>query len=217
MGWPQVPSFPVQTTQYSYGGNFPNPKHFLPVAILASVVFTQSTASAPAPTRSTSSTFFTNIGNDGVNVDTDFTAAVAKQIVSISGDGEINYAIGPTASTAGEITTFTLVLDGSSYAIPVTLASGQRAALFSPANLGQAVYTTVGIYGVPIGTIDSTKTQYTATSDTVIVPLSGAVAVGIGRCEFRTSAVVSITHSVSITATAAMQRQCGLSYREYIA
>lgn len=190
------------------GFNYKTPRKLFPFARSQSVSAISNVAGS-TQTDSAAAGFWTNLGNNGVAVDTNFVAATPKQVLSASGAGEILGIIGPV-SGGTETTTFTFVLDGVTYTSPAfSVASGERAGLwFAYGTL--AAYTTANA-GLTGTTLDATKTIKT---DGVFIPgWDAPIARNTPKLEFSLTAVISITHSANVTGTASQERQSGVGYR----
>jgi hypothetical protein len=195
--------------------NLRHPKYFMPFASAATTEVWNTNSSA-GDSHSGEATFWTDFATSGVAVDTNFSAGVAKQILSTSTEGEMLGVLGPTAG-GSETTTFTLVWNGTTYTSPaISLASGERAGLI----IGSAYYnssTGVGSYdgatfGFPSG-LNAAKTMLTGT---VILPsFYSPFAWHTPKLRFVTLAV-SITHSANVTGTANNERQSGVLYRNFL-
>lgn len=160
----------------------------------------------------TAAAFFSGMDDQGVHVDTDFTADTYKTIASISGAGEMIGAVGPTAGGA-ETTTFRITVDGVVTAVAVLIASGDRAFLGPLSHLDQAVAGT----GVPWtgdqDDLDGTKRISNPGSlDKFVFSSTAARAYGLPRLRFETSLLVEMKHSANVTATASRERRAGVFY-----
>lgn len=193
------------------GLSFWHPENFIPFAITAGSI---GLSSASAHVASTAAGFFTLLADAGVNVDSNFSAGVAKQILSASGKGELFSVLGPT-SGGTETTQFTIVRDGTTYVSPAfAVASGFRAGLMCCSNAYSG--TIGGMWGdIAAGGfvpgLDATKTIVTGR---LILPNMGTPQQqGAPRMTFNSSLVVSITHSANVTGTGSQERQSGLAYR----
>lgn len=186
--------------------NFTHPERLFVNALASGSISNINVTTANA---ATAANFFTDLTNNGASVDSNFTASVAKQIVSLTGKGEIIYVIGPTA-TGSATTQFIFVLDGTTYTSPAfAVAAGERACL-TISGTQTAVYTTASA-GPAGGVLDSTKVWNTTT-----IQLPGwlsPLAWSVPRLQFSSSCVFSINHSENISGTAAQERQSGICYR----
>lgn len=196
----------------SLGINFSNPKQFIvsnKPAAQVRIIDTSTTA-----TTSGSAGFWTSVGNDGVAVDSNFTAATYKQILSITGDGEVGFVIGPTAG-GSETTTFEITVDGTLKEIAVSVSSGERAIL-AASFIQNDTYTTSSAFAGRIGDLNAAKTQYGTAVGRDIVSTGALASRGIPRLQFDTSLLVRIKHSANVTGTGSNERQSGVGYREYL-
>ena len=189
--------------------NYYNPERFFPFVAISSNI---STTLITAASGMNSAQGFTNLAANGVAVDSNFTAGAAKQILSVSGPGEMYGVIGPTAGGA-ETTQFTVVVDGLTYTSPAfAVTSGDRAGLWFALTYG-AVYTTAS-GSSSLMTLDATKTISNTT--TIALPLGMTpVSSSTPKLQFDTSLVVSVTHSANVTGTANQERQSGVGYRKF--
>lgn len=193
---------------FSRGFNFTHPNRLIPRVVEAANI---SLINGGTNSASTGSQFFTNLNNSGVAVDSNFSAGVAKQVLSASGRGEILGAVGPTAGGA-ETTQFIFVLDGATYTSPAyTLASGERAVLWF-ASIDGTAFTTAQV-GMQVAVLDATKSIQVNASGQALPGWGSPITFGSPKLQFDASAVISITHSANVTGTANQERQSGVGYR----
>lgn len=199
-----------------FGGGgiyFSHPEQFIPFAVTAGSI---GLSSVSAHVASTAAGFFTLLADTGVNVDSNFSAGVAKQVLSASGKGELFSVLGPT-SGGTETTQFIITRDGATYTSPAfSVASGFRAGLMCcslpySGTLGGIFGDTAAGGFVP--GLDATKKIVTGR---LLLPNMGTPQQQAApRMGFNTSLVVSILHSANVTGTGSQERQAGVAYRMF--
>jgi hypothetical protein len=164
-----------------------------------------------AGTASTASTFWTNVGINGVAVNTDFSAGVWKNIVSITGSGEMASIIGPTIGT-----------NAATLDVEVTIDNGTPQTITMTWPSATDLRTVVG--GFDAGTsmvfyrpgdsslvLDSTK-RWPQNGNFNIINTPTLKAYGFPRLRFETALLVRLRSSVNVTGPANQERQSGAVY-----
>lgn len=155
--------------------------------------------------------FWTEMGERGVAVDTDYSAGVAKSLLNVTGKGLIAAVIGPTAGGA-ETTTFAITVDGVARSIAVSVTSGKRAVLM-PGHGPAAAFTTSASYLQSGGDLDAGKAMLTATGANTLLATHELFGLfGTPLLQFQTSCVITCAHSANVTGTSNNERQSGVMY-----
>lgn len=147
----------------------------------------------------TTTAFFTEMANRGLQNQTNWTAATYKTLLSVTGAGLVYCVIGCTAGGA-ENTTFEFTVDGVLTTVLVTgLASGERAALL-PGTETSTFYTTAGQNTQPgVEALDADKATFGAIKVGIYIPYWGVVSRGIPMLKFNQSLLIRAKHSANIT------------------
>lgn len=193
------------------GVNFISPKEFIGRVVAAGNIRIYEGTTSRA--SNAASGFFTEINNRGVNVNTDFSAGVAKTILNTTGKGWLSHVVGPTAPGAGETTTITITRDGVATTLTFSPASGDRAVL-GPVR-GISDFVTSAVWVQPVQVLNAGKTALTGgvVGEAPFLPDWDFMRLhGVPVLRFEQSLLVQITHSTNVTNTAADGRQSGVCY-----
>ena len=217
MGWPPVPQFPAAAAAANTGPGITDPRRMPQAHATATALLVVSDV-AGTQTNSTSSTFFSIAGGYGANTDTNFTASTYQTIATVSGPSIVLFAaaIGPTAS-GSETTTFRITRDGTAQEIPVAVTIGRRAVIGQVQTNGMYASALNNVYYY--GAFDTNRTVLafaTGIPAFLSPPNLSETFCADQFLSCESSLTVEIKHSVSITATAAMNRQAAALYiRKY--
>lgn len=160
---------------------------------------------------STAANFFTELGKRGTAVDTNWTAASKKTLLTSSAPTLLHSIVGP-AQAVGDTAVYEIVVDGVTYTFPTTPAAtaGCRTVV--------GTLDPAGKYGTdlqvkPMGNTADVSGWGKISSSAYLVPSETFSNSGLPCLYARSSLTVSITVSANITATASQERQAGVSYR----
>jgi hypothetical protein len=163
-------------------------------------------------TGSDNASFWTNLNNVGVAVNSDFTAATYKTLLSVSGAGEVITIVGPTIATSAATLDFEVTIDGgAAQTITLTWPSATSYRAFIGATYNGAV--AIIFQGVGSHTLDSTKRWLVPSGDFQLPGLLTSKAMGLPRLRFETSVLIRLRSSVNVTATGSNERQSGVIYQ----
>lgn len=167
---------------------------------------------APASSQeATQAAFFTGTTRSadrfGTDNDTNFTASVAKTIVNVSVRCLLGGIVGPTMTTAGDTTTFTITRDGVAYTASTVTAiqNGDRAYLGSI--IATSAFTSDGGLAAFFASASTPAALGLNSSAATIRPMPSYNA-PLGLALYCASALkVEITTSTNITGTANHERR----------
>ena len=199
---------------FSNPGAYFNTAKVLPKWLVTAANFTLVDNSATAVVSS-AATFWTDIAIRGVAVDTNWTGATKKQLLSVSGPCVLQGIIGPT-SAAADTDIYEVIVDGVTWtSTAITSANGVRTYIGYLSNQNFFGTTNTTDYlGVPTASAQSTSSgARTVTGTVVYCPGPSIEMLGAPLVYATTSLVVSITHSASLTTTTNQERQAGVIYR----
>lgn len=157
---------------------------------------------------------WTEIGVRGVAVDTNWTAATKKTLLTVNGPAVLEHIIGPT-SAAADTDIFEIVVDGVTWTSPTfTSAAGKRIVLgyLASANFFGTTATSNFLWQASVAAQNSTNGLRT-NNNGILIPSSSLEMLGTPFIWARNSLVVSITHSANLTTTTNNERQAGVIYR----
>jgi len=205
---------PAQAASSSFGSHFKKPWLLGPGYAEPDYGLLSMTNSGPTQNNSTGATFWSQFGNHGTVLDSNFTADTYKNLLNVpSGKGLVATVVGPTADAA-ETTTFEFTVDGgTAEEIAVPVISGSRA-VFGVTQTNNS--TAVSQYAIhDLHQFNAGKSVYTSGAILYIPQwhVMTHVASGVALLCFETSLLVRIKHSDDVTATGSQERQCGIIHR----
>lgn len=206
MTFPTIPNFPQSLNVGGFNFDTPNLMS-RQICASASITINDSTTAFTSATAG----FWTAMNERGVAVDSNFTAGVAKQILSVTGAGLVNAIVGPVGAL-NDVITFTIALDGVTYTIATTLSAAQRSILYCAGNAHSDFFTVAARPEQDATTAGLTSDKTTIDGGQVYLWGWPNMA-GNPLLRFRTSLTVSITHSAGQSGTANQERQSGVMYR----
>jgi hypothetical protein len=213
MSWPFVPSVQPPSATSDNGVHFSAPWQFMSVVGTAARYTVYDEA---VQVLSDAATFWTEMGERGVAVDSDYTANTYKTILNITSGRSLTAAIiGPTM-VGTDTTTFEITRDGGgAQEIAITGSAGLRAGLIVGA-LTAAAYTTAGTWGNSYFDFNAGKTLGTMTTALVIPAIEYMTLQGTPLLICNQSLLIRIKNSANVTGTASQERQSGVMYRQGI-
>jgi len=170
--------------------------------------------SAGTATVTTAAAFFTEIGNRGVAVDSNWTADTYKTILSSATWTQSHTLIGPTGLAGTPTTTFEITVNGVVYTIPITATTtGQRAVLGIVFQTNIASTSNQFVLGA--ASMDASKKVSVLGTTNVPYVRNWASIDNYGTpvLDAKISLSVRMKTSENNSTTANQERQCGIVYR----
>lgn len=182
------------------GAHFREPWQFLPRARISADYVCAGSAATLAQ-------FFTNMATAGFQDTTNWTANTYKTLLTVaSGKGLVAGVIGPVAGGA-ETTTFEFTVDGILTEIAISVASGERASLFSGAI---SATPDTGFQDQEGGLNAGKTTLQTSTTDLLIAGHAALTIYGTPQLMFKSSLLIRAKHSQNITNSTATAYSGGI-------
>jgi hypothetical protein len=139
---------------------------------------------------------FVVMGTRGARVDTNYTAGVAKQIVSLTGPHLIAGFVGPSHTGSSFTCTMEMIADGVSHSKALTVSADWRAGFIAAGFNKSSIYTTADDIHKEIATTGLTDTGTTLNNETIIfMPWQHMITLGIPLLYVDSTFVLNITHS----------------------
>jgi len=167
---------------------------------------------AASNTTAAVAAFWTELALRGAIDTNDVVANTYVTLANITGKGFLGGVIGPT-SGGNDITTFEITVDGgTAVELPITTASGKRAALL-PSVLVNDGLTTAYEAWISAGDLNAGKTILSGDQTGWVIPAWNTIGFfGAPVLKFKTSLLVRIKHAASITNSTATAYK-GAMYR----
>lgn len=152
-------------------------------------------------------------GLRGAVVDTNFTAGISKQILSVVGPALLTHVVGPAVTTLNDTLTFTIVVDGVTFSSTTPGLSASDRSIIGNVHRN-SVFTSDNVMMPIQNAAESGGWRHSATNvNCYVVPAELHALLGTPQLYAKNTLTVSITASANISTTTSNERQCAVCYR----